>query len=1855
MLWMVAKGLYYIINLFKMRYFLLCVIIFFATNLMGYSQEDNSKLTVEGVRITIKENDTLYVNGNVHVKENTQNGYNIHNEGNVIITDTLLSDVDSLFLSSSNKKLSEESSEKKAFGVVTFKGNRPKYVSGDSIFFASLRVEDTTLSLDTNIFVFGSISLNQNNQSKIFLNGNDIQLYNLDPNINMSTGIIDSSEKSVRSETNNSRIYDDSTGMIKAYKYNKTMPANLGFYIDDANYGNIFVHRFHIPEPNVTNGSMAEGYIIKEAPDNSNTNIGNSSRIEIHYLDTNLTGPMLTGTSELGIFQNTFSDNNRTYYKNIGNDHDRDNKIISASGDFKAGRYTIAEINCDNPPSVNIPTDTIVCLDKDENSFSYTPVINQDNQIAEYTWKYRWDDTILKQHEETFTLTEDSMKTKIDGTIRASLKITDSTGCVSRDTMDITIKPEPELYIDYSTALGTPEICAYDTVSFYDTSITRGAMLWEMADDFGTSSTKDTLKIAFDSSFAQNPGEWTIKKVTKTNRYGCKADTAVSLKVFPVPDIKFFSEKPNCAGTPLKLFNETTIDDSSIGSAAVDAFVWSMDNKDTITVTDSFHSANHVDWYQTDTISESDRSPDLHYSSSTTGDMNINLYAKTRNGCISDTSIMVTIHDSVEADIKTLSDEPYCLGDTIQFATGSKSSESGEIDEYKWIFPDDTLSKWQKNETVNYIPSITGEIDVKLVVIGKTGCTDTSKLQISVHTVPEADFSVKEPVCYGDTSLFEVNDINNSDTLRWEMEDATFITNPNDKAEYAFQGSGEKDIKLTVTNKHGCKTVRSDTTFIGSIPRASFATFDKCLNAQNSDTIILNKSNNEGLSEYAISTNYSWDFGDGSKSFSKQPLKQYEDPGQYNVTLTSVTEYLYKDSLSCESRNNKDIKIFPVAQANISVKSEEICQNEKINLSAQTNMPDSIDHYIWNLGDTIMEDYEDNSIDYDFQKSGKSKISMTAVTNNACRDTATKTLIVRSAPLASFESDSVCFNETIELEADADENHGNCDYKWNIDDGSQIFTAQTISYNPQNTGKQNIVLSVKSDVGCESIDTGHVIVHELPENNLQNNLPDTLTRCDDEVTLNAYSPGCFYSWSNGSTDHKITVQQDGEYSVKVIDSLTGCSSSSSVYVDLNSKLNVDLPADTAVCGGIKLDAGYSGENINYKWNTGSTNRTLNVTESGNYSVEVSSANCTASANTQVTVNEQPEPDFNSTYFETCVSDSIPIDAEIPEGDSYLWTNLNNGETFTGKRRIFSSNTPGREKYRIKITTADNCSASEKLTFQFRGKPDLELGADTSICQNEDLLLDATSSTAVSYEWSTGETGSSISPTAAGNEQETKSYSVQVENEYGCKASDSVNVTFYPVPEISLPEQISSCKNESVTLNASTPFASEYKWNTGETDSLIHITENDINMGTSAPFYVTVTSEQNCSAVSNNAYVEFIEPPEPVLPDSIEGCNQVTLNAGNYGADYNWSNGSQEQTITVYETGRYTVDIQNSNGCAISDTVHVTVNHVTKPYLGPDIPICENEEKILRTGIHDDQYSFEWNGYSTGDTMLIASAGTYWVKAIHENGCTATDTIQVTEKESPEVDLGSDTYMCNEDNIVLDAGDDGLFYEWGSSEDTSAYSRTLEVSDTGSYWVSVKSGDGCITHDTINIKHTNHSIEADFITHSKLISGDSVKFIDMSHPTPTSWLWEFGDYTSSVLQDPVHVYYGKGRYRVVQHVSNGYCSATNAKIIEVEKSEKVTDSTETIEEITDGKYIDIANVSIYPNPNKGRFTIKGDLTTRADLFIYVFDIMGKLTTIKKLDDVKTFNHPMHIEQLPDGIYIIKLLAGTNHKTYKIIKQ
>ena len=75
-----------------------------------------------------------------------------------------------------------------------------------------------------------------------------------------------------------------------------------------------------------------------------------------------------------------------------------------------------------------------------------------------------------------------------------------------------------------------------------------------------------------------------------------------------------------------------------------------------------------------------------------------------------------------------------------------------------------------------------------------------------------------------------------------------------------------------------------------------------------------------------------------------------------------------------------------------------------------------------------------------------------------------------------------------------------------------------------------------------------------------------------------------------------------------------------------------------------------------------------------------------------------------------------------------------------------------------------------------------------------------------------------------------------------------------------------------------------------------------------------------------------------------------------------------------------------------------------------------------------------------------------------------------------------------------------------------------------------------------------------------------------------------------------------------------------------------------------------NLSVYPNPSNGEFTINIGNETMSK--IHVFDISGKLVFSDKIVN-KTENHTLNLSYLTNGIYILKLSNNEYTKQTKLV--
>lgn len=125
-------------------------------------------------------------------------------------------------------------------------------------------------------------------------------------------------------------------------------------------------------------------------------------------------------------------------------------------------------------------------------------------------------------------------------------------------------------------------------------------------------------------------------------------------------------------------------------------------------------------------------------------------------------------------------------------------------------------------------------------------------------------------------------------------------------------------------------------------------------------------------------------------------------------------------------------------------------------------------------------------------------------------------------------------------------------------------------------------------------------------------------------------------------------------------------------------------------------------------------------------------------------------------------------------------------------------------------------------------------------------------------------------------------------------------------------------------------------------------------------------------------------------------------AGSAGS-YQWSTNETTQSITVNQTGTYSVTFTDGVGCTSTDEVYVEFgsgNVIVN--LGADTSLCDGETIVLDAGAGFTSY--EWSTSETSQTQEVSLPGDYVVTVTDALGCTGIDIINVATGVSPVADF-----------------------------------------------------------------------------------------------------------------------------------------------------------------------------------------------------------------------------------------------------------
>lgn len=354
-------------------------------------------------------------------------------------------------------------------------------------------------------------------------------------------------------------------------------------------------------------------------------------------------------------------------------------------------------------------------------------------------------------------------------------------------------------------------------------------------------------------------------------------------------------------------------------------------------------------------------------------------------------------------------------------------------------------------------------------------------------------------------------------------------------------------------------------------------------------------------------------------------------------------------------------------------------------------------------------------------------------------------------------------------------------------------------------------------------DTAFATVTEL--STLPVTISGNLSYCPGQNTTLTASGGNGYVWNDtgNSSTASITVTQ-GNYTVTGTDA-NGCTGTASATVTEFSSPVITISGTLNYCAGGNTTLTANG-GTGYVWNDASNSLTASITVTqGSYTVTGTDANgCTATADATVTENALPIVTISGslTY---CTGQNTTLTAS--GGTSYVWDNAANTASVTVTQGT----------YNVTATDANGCTGTASATVTESTNLTVNIAGQLSYCPGANTTLIATGGS--SYNWSNGGTVDSITVTQG-------TYSVTASN-IGCSGTASAVVTEITTNPISLGNDISTCKDSTVILDAGSGYTT-YTWGGGESSPTI----SPQNSGT---YSVTVVDANNCT-ISSSIQVTF---------------------------------------------------------------------------------------------------------------------------------------------------------------------------------------------------------------------------------------------------------------------------------------------------------------------------------------------------------------------------------------------------------------
>lgn len=737
-----------------------------------------------------------------------------------------------------------------------------------------------------------------------------------------------------------------------------------------------------------------------------------------------------------------------------------------------------------------------------------------------------------------------------------------------------------------------------------------------------------------------------------------------------------------------------------------------------------------------------------------------------------------------------------------------------------------------------------------------------------------------------------------------------------------------------------------------------------------------------------------------------------------------------------------------------------------------------------------------------------------------------------------------------------------------------------------------------------------------------------------------------YNWSPmGGTAPTATGLTAQTYTVTITDA-SSCVRTQTLTVTQPSAISSSVSSQTNVlCNGGStgsatiLASGGTGV-LSYNWVPfGGTSATATGLTAGLYAVTITDANtCTRSQLVSITQPTAIVGSVVSSTNATCgnANGSASVSASGGTGTlSYNWS-PSGGNTSSATGLVAGS-------YTVTVTDLSGCTASVNVSINNSGAATVTTASQTNITcnggSNGAASVNATGgSGTLSYNWTPGNPAgdgtNSVSGLTAGT------WTCTVTDQNSCITVQTVVITQPAAVAAFVSAQTNvGCNggnNGSATISASGGTGVlTYAWlptggNTPTASGLINGT-----------YTCTITDASGCSTSQS---VNITEPS--VIATSVgtvanetcfgsaNGAATVNASGGTGTLSYTWAPaGGIGSSATGLTAGTYTVTVTDVNSCSTTQTLTITSPaQLAVTANATATTVCAGTMVTLTGSGSATTYTWD-NLVIDGGAFPATATTTYMVTGSNVSGCTNTDMITITVNPLPTVNANaSATSVCAGTMVTLTGSGTLSTYAWDNNETNGV---AFPADSTTLYTVTATDGLGCSTTDSVLVT-VNALPTVTFSMSQGSICQDDASLNLTGLPSGGTFS---GPGVTGSTFDPSSL---SGLQMIVYtYTDSNSCVGTSSDGVTVDACVGVVENGALL-----------TNVTVYPNPTIGDFTLDLGYVPEQAVTVEVFNSLGQTVEAFTMTSDKV---QINLSEVQGGIYMIRITDGAAVTIARVIRQ